>query len=75
MKSKKTKKGTHKKISKHSKDPPGDEHSQEGQSVQQDEAAQHAMLQNLKSLPEDEFNTKFEKMLVGCIFVCSFLNC
>ena len=64
MKSKKTKKEK-KKLSKVTT---GQEDSQSGQDVQQDE-----MLQNLKSLPEDEFNTKFEKMLVSCIFVSSFL--
>ena len=63
-------KGRKKKESKHKgkapKDPPGDERSQGGQNVQQDEASQQVMmLQKLKDLPEDEFNSKFEKMLVS----------
>jgi len=62
MKSKK-KKDKEKKNSKSGNNPPPDEHSQGRQNVQQEEMSQHSMRQNLKSLSEDEFNSKFEKML------------
>ena len=69
MKSRK-KKEKDKKNSKGTNNPPLDEHSQARQNVQQEEMSQHSMLQNLKSLSEDEFNSKFEKMLVSCLFIC-----
>ena len=69
MKSKK-KKEKEKKNSKSGSNPPPDEHSQGRQNVQQEEMSQHSMRQNLKSLSEDEFNSKFEKMLVSCLFIC-----
>ena len=63
MKSKKNKKDKDKNRYKSVSGPQSDDH-QGGQSMQHEEASQREMLQKLKSLPEDEFNSKFEKMLV-----------
>ena len=70
MKSKKNRKDKDKSKSKSIKDVPGDIHPQGGHNVQQDEASENTMTQQkLKSLPEDEFNLKFEKMLVGFLIL------
>lgn len=64
MKSKKNRKDKDKSKHKGHNGPQGDDHHSGSQSMQHEAASQKEMLMKLKSLPEDEFNSKFEKMLV-----------
>ncbi|XP_065058527.1 protein diaphanous homolog 2-like isoform X2 [Rhopilema esculentum] len=63
MKSKKHKKDKDKKRDKTINGPLGDDQHQGAQNAQPEEASQKEELEKLKRLPEDEFNSKFEKML------------